>query len=202
MAARRQSWHEDLAGIPPEKLVFIDESGVQTNMTRLRGRALAGERLLAQTPYGHWQTTTIISAIRLSGAGATGVFNTPTDTDVFLAYIEQVLTPTLKAGDVVVMDNLQPHKAAGVARLLGSVGAELRYLPPYSPDLNPIECMWSKVKTLVRASAARSFEALVESVGKAVAAVTPSDCRGFFQNCGYDTSLMETLLKAFRVVQL
>jgi len=127
----------------------------------------------------------MISAIRLSGACATGVFNAPADTDIFLAYLEQVLVPTLQPGDVVVMDNLQPHKVAGVARALAKAEATLLYLPPYSPDLNPIECMWSKVKTLVRASAARSFEALVEAIGAAVAAVTPEDCRGFFQNCGY-----------------
>lgn len=156
-------------------------------MTRLRGRCLSGERLPAKVPHGHWQTTTIISAMRLSGRCATGVFNAPADTDIFLAYLEQVLAPTLAAGDVVVMDNLQPHKAAGVAAILAKVGAELRYLPPYSPDFNPIECMWSKVKTLVRSAGARSFETLVDAVAAAIAAVTPSDCLGFFQNCGYAT---------------
>jgi len=156
-------------------------------MTRLRGRALSGARLPAKVPHGHWQTTTIISAVRLSGRCATGVFNAPADTDIFLAYLEQVLAPTLVPGDVVVMDNLQPHKAAGVAAILAKVGAELRYLPPYSPDFNPIECMWSKVKSLVRSASARSFETLVEAVAGAIAAVTPSDCLGFFQNCGYAT---------------
>jgi transposase len=151
----------------------------------LRGRCLSGQRLVDKTPYSHWHTTTMISAIRLSGACATGAFNAPADTDIFLAYLEQVLGPTLQPGDVVVMDNLQAHKVKGVAEALAKVGAELRYLPPYSPDLNPIECMWSKVKTLVRASAARSFDAVVEAIGAAVSAVTPNDCRGYFQNCGY-----------------
>jgi transposase len=187
VAAQRARWHEDLAEIPPEKLVFLDESGVQTNMTRLRGRCLSGERLAAKVPHGHWQTTTIISAVRLAGRCATGVFNAPADTDIFLAYLEQVLAPTLAEGDVVVMDNLQPHKAAGVAAILAKAGAELRYLPPYSPDFNPIECMWSKVKSLVRSACARSFETLVEAVAGAIASVTPGDCLGFFQNCGYAT---------------
>jgi transposase len=163
----------------------LDESGAQTNMTRRYGRSLKGQRLLSKTPHGHWMTTTMISAIRLCGPAAPAIFDGPTDTEVFLAYLQQVLVPTLQAGDVVVMDNLTPHKAQAVRQMIEAAGAELIYLPPYSPDLNPIECMWSKVKQYLRSAGARTFETLVEAVGKALATVTPSDCKGYFQNCGY-----------------
>lgn len=156
-------------------------------MTRLRGRAPVGERLICKTPCGHWQTTTIISAIRLGGACATGVFDAPADTDVFVAYVQQVLLPQLSPGDVVVLDNLKAHKVTQVAALIASAQASVVYLPPYSPDFNPIECMWSKVKASVRATAARTFDTLVEAVGQAMAQVTPADCQGYFQNCGYAT---------------
>jgi hypothetical protein len=130
VAQARAFWHDQFKSIPPEKLVFLDESGVQTNMTRLRGRAPVGERLRVKVPQGHWQTTTIISAVRLAGPCAPAVFDGPTDTDVFRAYVEQVLVQALGPGDVVVMDNLAPHKAAGVAAAIERTGASARYLPP------------------------------------------------------------------------
>lgn len=136
-------------------------------------------------PHGHWQSSTIISAVRLSGPCASGVFDSSTDTDVFEAYVQQVLVPALQPGDVVVMDNLQTHKVKRIGELIASAGARTLFLPAYSPDLNPIENMWSKVKTLVRKAEARTFDAVVAAVGAALAKVTLEDCKGFFKNCGY-----------------
>lgn len=171
--------------MPIEKLVFIDESGAKTNMTRTRGRAARGVRVIDKVPHGHWATTTMISAIRSTGPFAAAMVNGATDSDVFLTYVQHALLPELTAGDVVIMDNLQPHKAAGVREMIESAGATLLYLPPYSPDLNPIENMWSKVKQHLRSAAARTQEALQEAVTAALHAITPRDCLGFFRHCGY-----------------
>lgn len=154
-------------------------------MTRTRGRAPKGERVIAKVPGGHWKIVTMISAVRTSGPFAAASIVGATDSDVFRAYIREVLAPQLRRGDIVVMDNLTPHKAAGVREAIESVGAELRYLPPYSPDFNPIENMWSKVKGKLRSMAARSIESLHDAIGTALATVTPSDCLGFFRHCGY-----------------
>jgi transposase len=140
---------------------------------------------VAKVPWGHWKTSTMISAVRLTGAFASAVFDCPTDSDVFRAYTEQVLTPMLRAGDVVVMDNLAPHKAAGIQEAIEAVGARVLYLPPYSPDFNPIENMWSKIKQGLRSLAPRSWETLCEAYGKALKNVSIDDCVGFFKNCGY-----------------
>ena len=172
----------------PESLVFIDESGAQTNLVRRRGRCLAGERLVAAVPHGHWKTTTMISAVRLTGACASVMVDGPVDADVFRAYVQWSLAATLGDGDIVVMDNLQSHKAAGVREMIEATGATLRYLPPYSPDLNPIENMWSKVKENLRSAAARSFDALQTAVWSALDRVTPNDCSGFFRHCGYNAT--------------
>jgi transposase len=157
-------------------------------MTRLRGRALVGERLMAKAPHGHWMTTTMICAVRLSGPCAPAVFDGPTDSEVFRAYVEQVLVPALLPGDVVVMDNLAPHKAAGIEQAIERAGATVRYLPPYSADFNPIEKMWSQIKSHLRAMAARTFETLITAIGDALDRVTPQHCRGFFNSCQYATS--------------
>ena len=146
-----------------ERLVFIDESGAQTNMARLRGRCDKAERLRARQPHGHWKTTTMISAIRIDGPVAPFVVEGAVDAEVFRAYVAQVLVPALRAGDVVVMDNLQPHKAAGVREMIEAAGARVLYLPPYSPDFNPIEPMWSKVKQRLRSIAARTVDALFDA---------------------------------------
>jgi len=165
--------------------VFLDESGSQTSMTRVRGRAPKGERVVAKVPGGHWKIVTIISAVRTGGPFAAASIVGATDSDVFRAYVREVLAPQLRAGDVVVMDNLTPHKASGVRQAIEAVGAELHYLPPYSPDLNPIENMWSKVKGKLRSLAARSIDSLHDAIGTALATVTPDDCIGFFRHCGY-----------------
>lgn len=167
--------------------MFLDESGAQTNLTRLRGRSLVGERLVARVPHGHWKTSTIISAIGLRGVFATAVFDGPTDTDVFRAYVEQVLSGELRRGDIVVMDNLQPHKAAGIRESIEAAAASVVYLPPYSPDLNPIEEMWSKLKQHLRSAGSRTFDTLCEAVASGLKKVSRSDCLGFFTDCGYTT---------------
>jgi transposase len=171
--------------VPIEKLVFIDEAGAKTNMTRTHGRAAPGVRVVDKVPHGHWKTTTMISAVRTSGPCAAAVISGATDSEVFLAYVEHVLVPELHQGDVVILDNLSPHKAVGVKERIAAAGATLLYLPPYSPDYNPIENMWSKVKTHLRSAAARTYEALQKAVTAALQTITPSDCLGFFRNCGY-----------------
>lgn len=183
----RQHWYTQFEGIDPDRLVFIDESGAQTNMCRLRGRSPIGQRLVAKVPHGHWKTTTIISAVGLRGAFAPAAFDGPTDREVFRAYVQQVLAGELRPGDIVIMDNLQPHKAAGVREAIEAAGATLLYLPPYSPDFNPIENMWSKLKTHLRSVGARTFDSLCVAIAAGLERITQSDCQGFFQNCGYAT---------------
>jgi transposase len=182
---RRDRWHHDLKDVDPDRLVFLDESGARTNLARVRGRCPRGERLASTSPHGHWKTYTMVSAIRTRGPCAAALIDGPMDGDVFRAYVTLVLVPTLAPGDVVVMDNLQSHKAAGVLEAIEAAGAALMYLPPYSPDYNPIENMWSKVKSLLRSAAARTYEALQRAVWNALDAVTPRDCCGFFRHCGY-----------------
>lgn len=167
------------------RLVFLDESGAKTNMTRLYGRAFGGQRVVDAAPHGHWCTTTMLSSIRLDGTTAAMVIEGPTDTAVFRAYVDQVLVPSLRPGDVVVMDNLAPHKSVGVAEAVASAGAAVWYLPPYSPDFNPIEKMWSKIKASLRKAKARTQEALINAVGAALQTVTPSDAMGWFKASGY-----------------
>ena len=154
-------------------------------MTRLRGRAPRGERVHASSPYGHWQTTTMISSIRLDGSTACMTLEGATDTEAFRAYICEVLCPTLQPGDLVVMDNLSPHKSDHTIALIAATGAEVLFLPPYSPDLNPIEKMWSKIKALLRSAEARTPADLVTAIGFALARVTPQDALGWFTSCGY-----------------
>jgi transposase len=166
-------------------LVFFDESGAKTNMTRLRGWSPRGERVHDCAPAGHWCTTTMISSIRMDGTTACMTVDGATDTDVFEAFAESVLIPTLKPGDVVVMDNLSPHKAPRTIRLIEQTGVQVLFLPAYSPDLNPIEKMWSKVKEFLRAAKARTEEALWAAIAAALEAVTPQDAIGWFASCGY-----------------
>jgi len=185
VAERRRGWHEQLKHVDPQRLVFIDESGAKTNLTRTRGRAPRGQRVIERVPHGHWQTTTIISAVRASGPCAPFVVTGATDSDVFRCYVQHVLAPELKAGDIVVLDNLQPHKAAGVRETIVAAGATLLYLPPYSPDFNPIENMWGKVKQFLRSAAARTYETLLAAIAAALRTIGVDDCVGFFRHCGY-----------------
>jgi transposase len=170
------------------RLVFVDESGVKTNMTRLYGRARAGHRAIDDTPCGHWCATTRLSSVRLDGSTACMVVEGATTKDIFEAYIEQILLPTLTAGNIVVLDNLSAHKSQHARELIESVGAQLWYLPAYSPDLNPIEKMWSKIKSILRTLKARTKEALIYSIAKALDMVNASDAKGWFNSCGYTFS--------------
>ena len=154
-------------------------------MTRLRGRAPRGRRCHAQAPCGHWQTTTMISSIRLDGTTACMTIAGATDTEVFRAYVAQVLCPTLRPGDIVIMDNLAPHKSDPTLALVAQAGAEVLFLPAYSPDFNPIEKMWSKVKASLRTTAARTPEELTPAIATALAKVTPKDALHWFASCGY-----------------
>lgn len=171
----------------PEQLIFLDESAAQSNMTRLYGRSPVGTRCVGRTPHGHWKTTTMLSAIRLSGVirDATVILDGPMNSDTFLTYTEHHLAPTLKPGDVVVMDNLSSHKAAGVREAIEAVGADLWYLPPYSPDYNPIEKLWSKVKAYLRRLSARTFDAIGHALAEVLRTVTPGECINYFNSCGY-----------------
>jgi transposase len=182
---RRSVWREETSQIDPSKLIFLDESGATTEMTRRYGRGLRGERVCEGTPGGHWRTLTVLGAIRSSGWVATMTIEAATDGDIFLAYLEQVLCPQLGPGDVVVMDNLAAHKVAGVRDRIQQTGAELRYLPPYSPDFNPIEKCWSKVKQRLRAAKARSMSTLEQALTEALSAVTPQNIQACFRHCGY-----------------
>jgi transposase len=154
-------------------------------MTRLRGRAPRGVRVHASTPHGHWQTTTMISSIRLDGSTACMTVNGATDTEVFRTYVRYVLRPTLRPGDIVIMDNLSAHKSEFTLELIEQAGARVLFLPPYSPDLNPIEKMWSKVKQYLRSAEARTELNLLQTIGSALASVTAQDAMNWFASCGY-----------------
>jgi transposase len=182
---KRRAWARKIQGTDPSRFVFIDESGAKTNMTRLRGRCKGGERLRDLAPYGHWSTTTMIAALRLDGATAPMVIEGATDAAVFRAYVKHVLVPTLCEGDIVVLDNLSSHKAAEVEEMIRAVGAEFLFLPPYSPDFNPIEKMWSKVKETLRTIKARCTEELYQAVRTGLARITREDAIGWFESCGY-----------------
>ena len=172
-------------GFDINRLVFIDEAGAKTNMARLYGRAPKGQRAYDHAPHGHWCTTTMISSIRLNGETACMAVDSATSADVFRAYVEQVLAPTLQPGDIVVLDNLSAHKDKAALRIIEQAGARVKFLPPYSPDLNPIEKMWSKVKQLLRGMKARSLDALLAAIGAALDCITGADALGWFTSCGY-----------------
>ena len=185
MAEKRAHWHEQISAYPSSQLVFVDESGANTKMTRFRGRAPVGQRLVAHVPLGHYQTTSLVSAIRLTGPSAPWLFDGAMDGEMFLAWIQQGLVPVLQPGDVVIMDNLPTHKVAGVLQAIAAAGARLIYLPPYSPDFNPIENMWSKVKQTLRSWARRTGEELLPAAKAAFEAISAADCQGFFLNAQY-----------------
>ena len=166
---------------PLERLIYLDESGVTTQMTRTRGRGLGGARIHEATPQGHWKILTILGAISVRGIIATMTIEEPTDADVFLAYLEHVLCPELRPNDLVVMDNLSAHKVQGVRELIEATGAELLYLPPYSPDLNPIEKAWAKLKQLLRSTKARTKEALDNAITELLPNITTQNAEAWFR---------------------
>jgi len=185
---RREQWRAEQGGWDLHALVFVDESCAKTNMTRLRGRARQGQRVRDCAPHGHWGTTTLLGALRLDGTSACMSIEGSTDHDVFQAYVRHVLVPSLRPGDIVVLDNLAAHGDARARGLIEAAGARLLFLPPYSPDFNPIEKMWSKIKAILRAAKARTSVALQTAIGEALAAISAQDALGWFESCGYTAS--------------
>jgi transposase len=186
VAAKRQAWRaEVIPSLDPARLVFIDETWAKTNMTRTHGYAPRGERLVAAAPHGHWHTTTFVGALTARGFIAPMVVDGAVNGDVFRAYVEQVLVPELRRGDVVVMDNLGSHTLAGVRAAIEGAGCRLLFLPPYSPDLNPIENAFSKLKRLLRTAAERTVDGLWSAVGRLLDRFTRRECRNYFRHCGY-----------------
>ena len=185
MRAKREQWRAGMPGLDPERLVFVDETWAATNMARRYGRAPVGERLVCPVPHGHWKTTTFVAALRASGLTAPMVIDGAVNGDLFAAYAEQVLAPALRPGDVVVLDNLAAHKRAGARRAIEAAGAAVLFLPPYSPDLNPIELAFSKLKALLRKAGRRTVDGLWEFLGQALDAFGPEECRNYLRHCGY-----------------
>ncbi len=185
MARRRARWKRLQGRLDPGRLVFIDETWAKTNMTRSHGRSPRGERLVAKVPHGHWHTLTFLAALRSDRIDAPCVIDGPINADSLLAYVEQLLVPTLKPGDIVVIDNLGSHKGKAVRRAIRAAGAKLFLLPPYSPDLNPIEQMFAKLKTLLRKAAERTVEATWRRIGALLTAFSPQECANYLANSGY-----------------
>ena len=186
VARKRHHWRNWQHWLKPERLVFIDETGARTNMARLRGRSLKGQRLHATIPWGHWKTTTFVAGLRTAGLTAPMVLDGAMNGPAFKAYVEQVLAPSLKPRDIVIMDNLSSHKVDGVRQAIKAKGAFLLYLPPYSPDLNPIELAFSKLKALLRKAAARSIDDLWCAIGELLDEFSPQECQNFFRHAGYE----------------
>jgi putative transposase len=187
VARRRVQWTKYQGRIEPERLVFLDETWTKTNMAPLRGWAPRGERLPTKVPQGRWKTTTFVAALRLDRIEAPWLLEGPIDGESFRTYVARVLVPTLHPGDIVVMDNLGSHKGKAVRDLIRSAGAILFFLPKYSPDLNPIEQVFAKLKHLLRKAAARTIEALTAAVGETLGAFTAEECANYFRNSGYQT---------------
>jgi transposase len=185
VARKRLRWKAYQSRLDPTRLVFIDETWAKTNMTRLRGWAPCGHKLLAKVPQGHWRTLTFLAALRYDRIDAPCVIDGPINGESFLAYVEQVLAPTLKPGDIVIVDNLGSHKSKAVRRAIRAAGAKLFFLPPYSPDLNPIEQLFAKLEALLRKAAARTKDALRTVTGSLLASFRPDECANYLTHSGY-----------------
>jgi transposase len=186
VAWRRAQWIKYQNRVDPTCLVFIDETWTKTNMAPLRGWGPRGVRLVAKVPHGHWTTTTFLAALRHDRIDAPWLLDGPIDGETFRTYVENVPVPTLRPGDIVMMDNLGSHKSLVVRQLIRQAGAKLFFLPKYSPDLNPIEQVFAKLKHLLRKAAARTLQAVCAEIGKSLETFTPQECRNYFRNSGYD----------------
>ena len=186
VAAARTAWKDNQSQLDPTKLVFLDETSANTKMTRIHGRCPRGQRLVCKTPWGHWQTTTFICGLRHDRIVAPWALDGPMNGEAFLTYIRQVLAPTLSKGDVVIADNLSSHKVQGVREAIEAGGARLLYLPPYSPDLNPIEMAFAKLKTLLRKAGERTWDAICNRIGEILQKFTPNECQNYFTHAGYE----------------
>ncbi|WP_375428947.1 IS630 family transposase [uncultured Sphingomonas sp.] len=182
----REAWFDGQLDLDPETLIFVDETGASTKMARRYGRAPRGERLRMAVPHGHWMTTTFVGGLRLSGMTAPLVIDGPMTGTWFEAWVSQALAPTLKPGDVVILDNLPAHKSAAARIAIEAKGARLLFLPPYSPDFNPIENAFAKLKALLRKAAARTVDDLSRAIGNAIDIFTPAECANYFAAAGYD----------------
>jgi transposase len=185
---RRRDWFFGQLDLDPSRLVFIDETGASTNLARKGGRCRRGLRLRAAVPHGHYKTVTLVAGLSLRGVVAQKVFDRPINAASFEEWVETCLVPTLQKGDVVVMDNLPAHKGPRVEELITAAGAELRYLPPYSPDMNPIEKAFSKLKAYLRKIAERSVAGLMRALEACADIFKPAECANYFEACGYDTA--------------
>ncbi len=185
MKAKRADWAEEVPGLDPAKLVFLDETGANTKMTRRYGRAPRGQRVVGRVPHGHWKTTTFVAGLRAEGLIAPMVIDGAMNGDLFVAYAQQVLVPTLRAGDIVVLDNLSSHKRVAAVRAIEGAGCSVVYLPPYSPDLNPIELAFAKIKARLRAAELRTIDKVENFFGTVHEAFTPEECRGYIRHSGY-----------------
>jgi len=182
---KRQAWSEAQPEFDPHRLIFLDECGTSTKMARLYGRSMRGERCRAPIPHGHWKSTTLVAGLSLKGIVAPTIIDGPMDGRMFQAYVEQILVPELKPGDIVVLDNLPAHKTTGIDQILQRAGATLRFLPPYSPDFNPIENAISQIKSILKKIAARTKDVLDLAIVKAIDTVTPKQAENYFNAAGY-----------------
>jgi transposase len=185
VATRRDQWRQTQPGWDPDHLVFLDETWAKTNLSRTHGRAPAGQRLIAKVPHGHWKTTTFLAGLRASGWVSPLVIDGALNGALFLNYVRQQLAPALEPGDILILDNLASHKVRGVREEIERVGAHVLYLPPYSPDLNPIELAFSKLRRLLRSLATRTVDALWQACGTVLQAFSPTEIRNYFRHAGY-----------------
>jgi transposase len=188
VAAKRRRWRSWQRFMDPARFVFLDETGTATNMTRRYGRSPSDRRLVAAVPHGHWRTTTFIAGLRQTGIVAPLVLDGPMTGTAFCAYVEQFLAPALEPGDVVVLDNLAAHRADGVRQAIAAAGASILFLPPYSPDLNPIEQLFAKFKALLRKAATRTRDQLWSTIGRLLETYPPAECTRFLSHCGYGST--------------
>ena len=185
VARRRSQWKKYQDRLDPARLVFIDETWAKTNMARTHGRCAKGTRLHAKVPHGHWKTLTFLAALRHDRIDAPCVFDGPINGERFRAYVEQFLVPTLAPGDIVIMDNLGSHKSPAIRKAIRAAGAKLFFLPPYSPDLNPIEQVFAKLKAMLRKAAERTVQATWRRIGQLLDLFTPDECANYIRNAGY-----------------
>lgn len=185
MARRRERWKQYQGKIDPKRLVFIDETWAKTNMTRTRGRCAKSKRLVAKVPHGHWKTLTFIAALRADRITAPCVIDGPVNARNFLAYVKQILVPALRQGDLVIMDNLRSHKGKAIRNAIRAAGAKLFFLPPYSPDLNPIEQVFAKLKALLRKACESTVDATWKKIGELLEAFSAEECANYLANSGY-----------------
>jgi transposase len=185
IARRRQRWRSWQAKLDPQRLVFIDETWIKTNMAPLRGWGPKGERVRGFAPHGHWRTLTFLGALRCDRLTAPCLFDGPINGECFRAYVQQLLVPQLHPGDIVIMDNLGSHKSAALRSLIKTAGARLWYLPPYSPDLNPIEQTFAKIKHWMRSAQKRTIDDICSHIGSLVTTIQPNECSNYFENAGY-----------------